>query len=300
MRYYFAKHYKGDDFAFNENEIKDLSKIFMMISKYNNLIKDMTLLYDEYRFPEIVQKFEDFIFNDLSRTYIKMIRERSDEVYDTLNEIRIGLIKLITPVIPFMTEKIWSELYSEDIVEQESIHLSEFPKADGKKIDKNLENNFDYASKIIELGLAERDNLKIGLRWPLAKAKIYFNKPLNKNIKEIILRQLNVKKIEVFKSEEIKVELDIKINEELEAEGFAREVARKIQAERKKEGLKKSDLIKINIYCDKISSGYFNKWKKFIAERTNASEINIFPEEKYEGNGFLFTIKEKKISASFY
>ena len=36
------------------------------------------------------------------------------------------------------------------------------------------------------------------------------------------------------------------------------------------------------------------------AERTNASEINIFPEEKYEGNGFLFTIKEKKISASFY
>ena len=325
MRYYFAKHYKGDDFAFNENEIKDLSKIFMMISninnfvnqterdkgsikyedewiisKYNNLIKDMTLLYEEYKFPEAVQRFEDFIFNDLSRTYIKMIRERSDEVYDTLNEIRIGLIKLIAPVIPFVTEKIWLELYSQNIVEEESIHLSNFPKTNSKKIDNKLEINFNHASKIIELGLAERDKSKIGLRWPLAKAKVYFNKPINKNIKEIIARQLNVKKIEVLKSEEVKVELDSEINEELEAEGFSREVARKIQSERKKAGMKKTDLIKINIYCDKVCSKYFHKWKEFLKSRTNSSELNIFPEEKYESNGFLFTIKEKKISASFY
>ena len=54
---------------------------------------------------------------------------------------------------------------------------------------------------------------------------------LSNKVEEIVARQLNVKKIEAKKGKDLTVKLDTKITPELEAEGFARELARKVQAE---------------------------------------------------------------------
>ena len=43
MRYYFAKHYKGDDFAFNENEIKDIQNYKKYFDKKVDYSLDLTL-----------------------------------------------------------------------------------------------------------------------------------------------------------------------------------------------------------------------------------------------------------------
>ena len=83
-----------------------------------------------------------------------------------LNEIRVSLLKLLAPICPFITEKIWQELKEKRIVKEESVHLTLFPKVDNKKINKKLEENMEEVKKIIELGLAERDKNQIGLKWP--------------------------------------------------------------------------------------------------------------------------------------
>ena len=151
------------------------------------------------------------------------------------------------------------------------------------------------AFKIIEIGLAERDKVKIGLKLPLAGALISTRYELSNKIKKIIARQLNVKSLEVKKAEENSVELDVKITPELEEEGFVREFARHIQSVRKDVGLKKSDLIKLKVSCSEKMGKIIGKNINFLSERTNSSKIE-FVDIKLLKNYHEFSIKEEKIS----
>ena len=321
MRYYFAMSSKGEDFAFDENSIGDVQKTFMMLnnvnnfvnqlprekqkteaedkwisSKFNSLVNEVPESYNNYKYPEVIQKLESFLVQDLSRSYIKIVRDRSGETYELLNEIRTGLLKMLAPICPFLAESIWQSLKNEKVVKEESIHLSDWPKADKKRINKELEKDFEIVMKLIELGLYERDKAKIGLRWPLASAAV--NPEINKDLQEILARQLNVKKIIAKNGKEISVSLDINMTPELEAEGYSREIARKVQAERKNAGLQKGDLVILYIDCDKELQGMLEKNKKFLMDRTNAKELH-FGGDKISDEQIVFTVREKKITISF-
>ena len=326
LRYYFAKTSKGEDFSFSEDDFKQIRQFFMVlensikyldnlngkekgklniedkwiISKFNSTVKEITKEYNEYNLPKAVELFESFLLKDLSRTYIKMIRERENEkeVKEVLEQISVNLLKLIAPVCPFITEKIWKDLRNKKIVKEESVYLSLLPKADEKAIDKKLEEEFESILKIIEIGLMERDKAQIGLRWPLARARVSFNGKLSKEGLEIIKQQLNVKKIELKANKEEKevfVELDTKITSELEAEGYAREMSRQIQAFRKKLGLEKKDLVNTIIITDDKFKNILEKNKNSIRERTNSKKLEIVTtaKERFK-NKANFEIKDKK------
>ncbi len=333
LRYYFAKISKGEDFAFDEKEFKDIKKTFIILnnvnnfisqmnneksklkledrwilSKYNSLIKNITESYDKFKFSEVVQLIEEFLVFDVSRTYIQIIRDRSDETYEILNKIRIGLIKLLAPIIPFLTEKIWQEFRGKKLVKAESVHLSDWPKIDDKLIDKNLEFAFDLILKVIEDGLAERDKAKIGLKWPLAKATIYVGTLKSHNrFKDIIKKQLNVKKVEfIGKPKGIRpgrsVRLDTKLTSELKAEGFAREISRKVQNTRKKVGLVKTDKIRLGVVTGPDLRDLLSAYPKIlllIKDRTNSEEVMINPEKKDYKNKSKEKIKDEKVVVLF-
>jgi isoleucyl-tRNA synthetase len=249
-------------------------------------------------FPEVVQKLEKFIIDDLSKTYIQIIRERENEVSDLLNKIRKDLLIVLAPIIPFITENIWQELRKKKIVKEESVHLCGWPKADKKRIDKKLEGEFDIALQIIEKGLAARDKEKIGLRWPLQSADITAKFSLDKDMEEIIKNQLNVKEVFFDRIEKLdipSVKLDKKQTPGLEAEGYAREMSRKVQAFRKKLGLKKKDRIELFIITDDKFKKTLEKNKSFIQDRTNSKNINIVTTDKEKfKNKINFVIKDKR------
>jgi len=312
LRYYFAKTSKGDDFAFNESEFKEIQKTFRVLtnvnnfvnqlknkksvlkvedkwilSRYNNLIGNVIKSYDDFKFYEVVQLIEDFLIVDLSRTYIQIIRERQAEVYETLNKIRIGLFKLLAPAIPFLCEEIWQELREKKIVKEESVHLSDWPKVDKKMINEKLEKEFNMAFEIIEKGLAERDKTKIGLKWPLTKAVISADNSVNKELQKIIANQLNVKGVEIKKGN---VKLDTKMTSELKAEGYAREISRKVQALRKKSGLVKNDRIKLALVVDDDFKKLIVGQIDLIKKRTNSDAVLI---GKVEEKGYRYKTDEK-------
>jgi len=323
MRYYFAKFSKGDDFSYDEDEFKEIRKNMVVLgnvntfidqiqeaknkeeiedkwilSKYHRLLEEVCKGYDKYSFYESIEKIESFLIRDLSRTYIKIIRDRAEEVKEVLKEIRIGLLKMLAPIMPFTTEKIWQDLLTRNSVREESIHLTDWPKVNKKRIDDKLEKDFDKAMKIIEMGLSERDKSKIGLKWPLSRAIVHGSDKFDKELIEIIERQLNVKKIEFKAGKEMKVELDTKMNDELEGEGFAREIARKIQSERKNRGLQKGQLIEIKINVSKKLKNLINNWRIFLEDRVNAKKIE-FSDENLGKEEIVFTVKDEKISFSF-
>ncbi|MEM4625650.1 MAG: isoleucine--tRNA ligase [Candidatus Pacearchaeota archaeon] len=322
LRYYFAKISKGEDFSFDEEEFKEIGnfmRVFIninnfvnqidrgrnkrefedlwILSRYHSMIKDVKNNYDTYYLTEVVQRIEDFVINDLSKTYIKIIRDRSEECYKILNEIRISLIKLLSPITPFICEKIWQELRASKIVKEESVHLSKFPEFKEDQINEELESDFSEAIKIIELGRSERDKIKIGLKWPLASATIYTRKDLPNEIKELIMQQLQVKKIFTKKSDEVKVEFDTNITEELEAEGYARNLSRFIQDMRKKNGLTKKEKIELIIVGDEKYIKLLENEKKRIKNRTNSVRITLSNKEM---NFFGFSKGEVEIKKIFF
>ena len=278
----------------------------LILSKLNSLIVTVTKEMDELHPHLATRALQNFWLNDFSRGYVQFVRDRLAENDPTalsiIREVYVELMKLCSPMIPFITEKIWQSMKEKGIVEEESVHLSEWPTADKKKIDKKLEEEFVDAMKVIEMGLAKRDESKIGLRWPLSKAVVSGTKLKGDEIKEIIATQLNVKKVEFKKGEkegEVKVELDTQITKELEAEGFAREISRKIQAERKNAGLQKGELIDLKIFTDDELVKLLEKQKSFIKDRTNSKKLEILPEKEVTDGAIVFNIKEKRVSIYF-
>ncbi|HDZ61092.1 MAG TPA: hypothetical protein ENH46_05280, partial [Candidatus Pacearchaeota archaeon] len=264
-------------------------------SKLNSTINKITEDYDNLKYPEAIQKLERFLVEDLSRTYIKIIRDRADEAKSILEKIIVDILKLLAPITPFITEHLWQDLKKKKVVKEESIHLSSWPKADKKKINVGLEKRMENILRIIEMGLAERDKAKIGLRWPLAKASISCDKGLDKDLQEIIKSQLNIKKVELKKAEQITVNLDTKLTPELESEGYAREMSRQVQAFRKKLGLEKKDRVELIISTDEKFKKTLESQKNFIKERTNSRRLEIVTtgKERFK-NKVDFKIKDKR------
>ena len=88
--------------------------------------------------------------------------------------------------------------------------------------------------------------------------------------------------------------MDTVLTPELEAEGFARELARKIQFERKKNGLQKTDEIELSIACETDMRHMLEKNSEFLKERINAKKMS-FVDEKMLKEPNVFTVRERKI-----
>lgn len=265
------------------NEKLDKNKLDIedkwILSRLNNTLKNFEDNMNKFETSAASRLLADFVMNDLSRNYIKMTRDKDNS--SIVTEGYINILKLLAPICPYLSEKLWQNLRIKKIVQEESVHLSSWPTSDEKSIDKKLEEDFVNALLVIEAGLFQRDKAQAGLKWPLAKMIIKTEKKLSKEIQEIILRQLNVKKLEIKKAKELSVELDLKITPELEAEGFARELSRKIQALRKEGGLVKENEIELELVLSKKLKDLLEKHKQelFIKERTNARKIKITTEK---------------------
>lgn len=327
LRYYICETKAGENINFNWEDVKQKQRNLMillntsryliqlkktedkekdkegieekyMASRLNSGIKKITDLFEEYRFEKTITE-EEKLFLDISRIYIQLTRDKSNltpsVVFKTLKDAYVKTLQMFSTCCPLFCEKIWQQLKENGLVKEDSIHLTDWPKVDKKKIDEELEEEFDETLKIIEAGLAERDREGIGLKWPLANANVVSRMKLRNELKEIIARQLNVKKVELKKGKEIEVKMDFKLNDELKAEGYSREFARNVQVVRKKAGLQKGDLIKLKVKCNEDLKKMLEKHLDFLKERTNSESID-FVEGKLGKDAKEIKIKEYKLS----
>jgi isoleucyl-tRNA synthetase len=274
----------------NKKQIEDK----WILSRLNSTILKVTEGLENYKLYEPLKEISDFVVNDFSRNYIKMTRDRED-TKKIVGEVLEKVSLLLAPFAPYITEFIYSEF------SKKSVHLSSWPKINKKEIDEKLEMKMNIIMKIIEKGLAERDKNQIGLKWPLASAKVIIPYAIlddaKKDLINVISSQLNIKKINLEQKdgEDVSVELDTIITPELEAEGYAREMSRQIQAFRKKIGLEKKDLVDIIIITDDKFKEILETQKDFIGERTNSRDLIIVTtlKETFK-NKTDFRIKDRK------
>jgi len=263
-----------------------------VISRLNNTISEITKNMENYNTIKVCSEIREFT-EDLSTWYLRRSRERFNEdknAEETLKFVLNEFSRAIAPITPFIAEEIYQKINSE----KESVHLQEWPKPDKKKINKKIEKNMKTTREIVSLALKERDKEKISLKQPLLNLEVY-GTTLEKSYLDLIKDEINVKNVKLTRGKEMKVSLDTNITPELEAEGYARDLSRQIQAFRKQIGLEKKDKIELEIVCDEELKKILETQKKFIKEKTNSEKFEIVTTEKEKfKNTVEFKIKDKR------
>ena len=174
-----------------------------IISRLHSTIKRVSELFENYILNEIPWEVEK-LFLDLSRIYIKLVREKlidekgKEIVLFTCFKVLLECLKLFAPVAPFICERIYQGLRKVFGIKVESIHLFDWPEYDNRLIDSELEYKFDVMNRIISAILSVRDRIKRGVRWPLSKAVVVGDEKIRNVAEEfadLIKRQANVKEL---------------------------------------------------------------------------------------------------------
>ena len=164
-----------EDYEDNTNELNLCYEDKWILSKLNTIIQEVTNNIDNFDLGVATQKIYDFIWNEFCDWYIEIVKTR---LYDkenktrkaaqyTLNKVLSDSLKLLHPVMPFVTEKIYKQLYNND----ESIMISNWPKSDEKFNFKDEEEQIEKLKSII-VGIRNARN-KMNVH-PSKKAKLIF------------------------------------------------------------------------------------------------------------------------------
>lgn len=147
-----------------------------IISRVNNVIKEVTEDLDKFELGIAVKKIYDFIWDEFCDWYIELVKSR---IYDkskegkksrnaalyTLKTVLSDALKLLHPYMPFITEEIYCSLTGE-----ESIMVSSWPLFDKDKEDIIAEKKLN---RVIDLVKAIRNLRHDMLVPPSKRAKLY-------------------------------------------------------------------------------------------------------------------------------
>lgn len=223
-----------------------------VLSRLNNTIEQVTKAYEKFDTQKVIEESDKFL-KDVSLWYVRRSRDRvgpnaensedKNACYSTLFHVLTTYCKLLAPIVPFVTEKIYINLKGE-----ESVHLSDWANLDKKLIDEGLEQEMTYARKIAEQGHAQRKLAGIKVRQPLSSLVLSIepNQKFSKEVEDLIKEELNVKLIQIDYGT-FDVQLITKITPELKAEGEARDIVRKIQEERKNLGTSLDEKVSVTL-----------------------------------------------------
>ena len=213
---FFALYANIDEFTYEEKDIalKNRPEIDQwVLSKLNTLISNVKDAYESYEPTKAGRLIQDFTIDQLSNWYVRLCRRRfwkgdyaEDKIsaYQTLYTCLKTVAQLASPIAPFFTEQLFSDL--NNVTNQhdvESVHLSIFPTADKDLINSNLEEKVDIAQQITSMVLSLRQTNKLKVRQPLQKIMVpVLNEKFEEqllDVKELILSEVNVKELEILK-----------------------------------------------------------------------------------------------------
>jgi len=284
-----------------------------IVSRTNSLIEGTTKDLESFRLHYMARNLEDFILNDFSRWYVKIVRDRLSPWYSgkdkeaaqfTLLYVLENLIRLLAPVTPFISEKIYRKLFFSR-GKPLSVHLCSWPKTDRVMKDRHLEKQMQTVKQTIEAVNSLRQSEKIKLRWPVSKL---FIRPRNSEVKstlkkfESIIRNMSNSEGIVFVQKVPKRNRksfeagELCLGEVSMDKALIRELTRNIQVLRKKEGLKISEKIVLRLKTDKVTEKTLGKNRETISKGVGAQRIEFSKPKVVKG---VLKFKEKKIEIGF-
>jgi len=133
-----VKEFKSDDI--DESKLNKADK--WILTSYNQLIDEVTNDLESYHLSNYGQKVYDFLWNEYASWYVEITKVHPNN--DVLSHVFTGLLKLLHPYMPFVTEAIWGMLDQPEMLIE-----SEWPTADDKFIFSDESQDFLKVKEVI-------------------------------------------------------------------------------------------------------------------------------------------------------
>ncbi|MEV6565138.1 isoleucine--tRNA ligase [Streptomyces kronopolitis] len=169
-----------------------------LLGELNSLVEQVTdslESFDTQRAGKLLSSFVD----DLSNWYVRRSRRRfwqgDAAALRTLHEVIETVTRLMAPLTPFLTERVWQDLVVPVTPDApDSVHLSGWPVADKAAIDPALSAQMALVRRLVELGRATRAESGVKTRQPLSRALVAAHgfATLPEDLRAQIAEELNV------------------------------------------------------------------------------------------------------------
>ena len=186
-----------------------------ILTKYEDTIKKVIKHMEKYEFNIVGATLYDFIWDSFCDKYIELSKFTSDSIAtkSTLYTVLTGIIKMLHPFMPYVTEEIYQML---PIKDAESIMISDYPKYNKKLVFTT--NEVDEALEFITLFRNKKKELNV----KDFAIKNYIN---HEEISELVLNMLKLNDKQTDNNYELKqtiklnnLSIDILYNDEIDHE----------------------------------------------------------------------------------
>jgi isoleucyl-tRNA synthetase len=184
-----------------------------ILSRYHTTVKRSREWMDAYDVTRTARAIERFVLDELSNWYVRRSRRRfwkgemgpdKTAAYHTLHTVLDGVVRLMAPVAPFLSDEIYLALrgLTAENAGGASIHLENYPESDPGAIDADLEKRMDVALYVVSLGRTIRNDSAVKVRQPLSQALVHATDRAaldaffsNREIVALVTDELNVREL---------------------------------------------------------------------------------------------------------
>ena len=169
------------------------------ISELNALVRSVTNDLENWRIERASESIETYV-ERLSNWYVRRSRRRfwkseddhdKQDAYNTLYTCLSTLSRILAPIMPFISEEIYTNLVSRRFADPaDSVHLADWPTADESVIDDALALRTNLAMRLASLGRSARSAAGIKVRQPLNALIVELNSPQEREALGMIASQL--------------------------------------------------------------------------------------------------------------
>jgi isoleucyl-tRNA synthetase len=285
------------------------------LARLEQTVDEVRGALDAYDATDACRQIEAFV-EDVSRWYVRRSRRRfwkgdepglsagaADEsdkrcAYATLHTVLQTLSRLFAPFMPFLAERMYRNLSGFEGDDSpaggtapESVHLTDYPVASDDMRDPELIVEMGRLRRLVENGLAGREQAGIKVRQPLASATVR-GASFDAELEAIFADELNVKAV-AYAAKEGQFEdvvLDTAITDGLRLEGIARDLSRKVNELRKQAGLQVDDRIVLHVDADDVNLRAVREHEDRLRADTLAVRVEYgpFPDDgltTFDGKG---------------
>ncbi|KKT04991.1 MAG: Isoleucine-tRNA ligase, partial [Candidatus Magasanikbacteria bacterium GW2011_GWD2_43_18] len=314
----FADQHSTFDIQHSSDHVLDR----WILARLGELKRDVTNGMEAYNLPEASRPIMDFVL-DLSQWYLRRSRDRfkSDDeaeknsAVETLGYVLLELSKVMAPFTPFIAEKIYQTVNSDQRLENsESVHLAEWPVVEEDFLFDNIglleTMNMLRESSSVANGLRKEN--KISTRQVLSELiftgdfscesgmipsfESLFAEEIN--VKHVVFKKLQGEstireikgmadeKWKVSETNRVVVALNTELTDALKNEGLLREVVRAVNQMRKDQGLTREDRVVLSYKTDDaLLQSVFTEFKDELMSSVLADDVVEGSGEKVELSG---------------
>ena len=193
----------------------------VMTLRYEKLVNQVILAYDHYQFDKVYRLIVTFMINELSAYYLdytkdilyieSALSDTRKAVQSTLYDITLGLLKLLTPIIPHTTSEAYQTLPFD---KKDDIYLEEMPEGFPAK-DPELLKAFEvfiqvreHVLKALETARSEKmigKSLQAHVKLSVTEKQMHAIKTLDMNLAQVLI----VSKVDLFQATKLEVSVSL-------------------------------------------------------------------------------------------